>query len=154
MRGSRYQVGRPERGRERKWCVPGALHPLYASVAHAWRIDRNRRGEFPMWRWRVGLYLIHSPRSSSDPSWRLFHRGRGIEHDSYGEEVGRVEENTPRNAIHAPPRGNRCPVSRDPNRSHRCVSMQLVHSAYVTSGTRHFSDNRVLRAMAARRQQN
>lgn len=34
----------------------------------------------------VGSYLIHSPRGSSDPPRRLFHRERRTEHDGYGRK--------------------------------------------------------------------
>jgi len=60
------------KGRERKRYVPESTSsPLYPAVAHAWRIDRNRRGEFPMCA-GVGSYLIHSPRVLPTPRGDYF----------------------------------------------------------------------------------
>lgn len=73
------QVG-DRKGRKKKVvCAAGALHPLYR-LTHAWRIDRNRRGEFPM---RGGSYLIHSPRVLPTPRGDYFTADGGIEHDGY-----------------------------------------------------------------------
>jgi len=60
------------KGRERKRYVPESTSSLlHPAVAHAWRIDRNRRGEFPMCA-GVGSYLIHSPRVLPTPRGDYF----------------------------------------------------------------------------------
>lgn len=60
------------KGRKKKVvCAARALYPPPPAYrpAHAWRIDRNRRGEFPM---RGGSYLIHSRRVLPTPRGDYF----------------------------------------------------------------------------------
>lgn len=102
-------------------CV-GALHPLYG-FAHAWRIDRNRRGEFPMV-CGVGSYLIHSPRVLPTPRGDYFTANGRVEHSGYRRKREGAGERTTGTA-HVPFRKSMSrPERRDPNRSYRRASMQ------------------------------
>lgn len=108
-----------ERDERRKWCVPHRSTSSPLPVAHAWRIDRNRRGEFPM---RGGSYLIHSPRVLPTPRGDYFTANRGREGE--GERLQGIRGRSSTVVIggtrHTPRSGNRGLVQRrDPNRSYR-----------------------------------
>lgn len=89
---SSLSSGRPKGTKEESGvCHRGTSSPL--PDAHAWRIDRNRRGEFPM---RGGSYLIHSPRVLPTPRGDYFtadqsvQGGRGRARGSTGFEGDRT----------------------------------------------------------------